>query len=62
MCPGKKLKWFKDHTHTSAQIQNIKKIVLTCWAETYKRNEETVPAAASAPRRGKVSVKFNFDF
>src|ERR1700679_2068930 len=64
MCPDKKLKWFKDHGHTPAQIRDIKKLVLTRWTETYKGDEGTVPAATSAPRarRGKVSVKFNCDF
>lgn len=62
MCPDKKLKWFKDHGHTAAQTRDIKKLVLTHWAETYKGDEGTVPAATSAPQRGKVSVKFNCDF
>jgi hypothetical protein len=62
MCPDKKLKWFKDHGHTAAQIRDIKKLVLTRWAETYKRDEETVPAATSAAQRGKASVMFNCDF
>ncbi|KAF8222956.1 hypothetical protein L208DRAFT_1227111, partial [Tricholoma matsutake] len=27
MCPDRKLKWFKDHGCTSAQIRDIKKLV-----------------------------------
>ncbi len=27
MCPDKKLKWFKDHGHSAAQIREIKKMV-----------------------------------
>ena len=45
MCPDKKLKWFKDHGHTMAQIQDIKKLVLTHWTETYRGDEGTVPGA-----------------
>jgi hypothetical protein len=63
MCPDKKLKWFKDHGHSAAQIRDIKKLVLTRWAETYKGDEGTVSAITSAPQRGKVSIiKFNGDF
>ena len=62
MCPDKKLKWFKDHGQTAAQIQDIKKLVLTCWTGTSKGDEGTVPAATSAPQRGKVSIKFNYNF
>ena len=54
MCPDKKLKWFKGHGHSAAQIRDIKKLVVTRWNETYKGNEEP-PPATEAPRRGKVS-------
>ncbi|KAF8232541.1 hypothetical protein L208DRAFT_1561799, partial [Tricholoma matsutake] len=36
MCPDKKLKWFKDHGQTEAQIQDIKKMVIEHWDKTYK--------------------------
>ena len=54
MCPDKKLKWFKDHGHSAAQIRDIKKLVVTRWNETYKGDEEPPPATESS-RRGKVS-------
>jgi hypothetical protein len=54
MCPDKKLKWFKDHGCSAAQIRDIKKLVVTRWNETYKENEEP-PPATEASRRGKVS-------
>lgn len=54
MCPDKKLKWFKDHGHSAAQIRDIKKLVVTCWNETYKGDEEPPPAPEPS-RRGKVS-------
>jgi hypothetical protein len=54
MCPDKKLKWFKDHGRSAAQIRDIKKLVVTRWNETYKGDEEPFPAT-EAPRRGKVS-------
>ena len=57
MCPDKKLKWFKDHGRTAAQIREIKKLVVTCWNETYKGDEEPVPAA-TAVQRGKASFTF----
>ena len=55
MCPDKKLKWFKDHGGTAAQIRDIKKLVVTHWNETYKEDEEPVPVVTEASRRGKVS-------
>jgi hypothetical protein len=58
MCPDKKLKWFKDHGRTPAQIRDIKKLVITRWNETYKGDEEPAPAATAVPQRGKVSVEF----
>jgi hypothetical protein len=27
MCPDKKLKWFKDHGHSAAQIRDIKNLL-----------------------------------
>ena len=44
MCPDKKLKWFKDHGRTSAQIRDIKKLVVIRWTETYK-DKKSAPAA-----------------
>jgi hypothetical protein len=58
MCPDKKLKWFKDHGHIAAQIQDIEKTVLTCWNESYKGDEEVLPPALAVPQRGKVSFAF----
>jgi hypothetical protein len=57
MCPDKKLKWFKDHGRTPAQIRDIKKLVTTRWTETYK-DEKSTPAATAPSRRGKVCYKF----
>jgi hypothetical protein len=57
MCPDKKLKWFKDHGRTAAQIRDIKKLVVTRWNETYKGDEGTEHLANVAPRRGKVHFK-----
>ena len=54
MCPDKKLKWFKDHGHSAAQIRDIKKLVVTRWNETYKGDEEPPPAPEPS-QRGKVS-------
>lgn len=54
MCPDKKLKWFKDHGRSAAQIRDIKKLVVTRWNKTYKGDEEH-PPATEAPQRGKVS-------
>jgi len=55
MCPDKKLKWFKDHGHSAAQIHEIKKMVTNRWNETYKGEEEVLPAPM--PHKGKVSVQ-----
>jgi hypothetical protein len=55
MCPDKKLKWFKDHGQTAAQIQDIKKMVIERWDETYKGEDSEALPPAPAPRRGKVS-------
>ena len=54
MCPDKKLKWFKDHGRSAAQIQDIEKLVVTRWNETYKEDEEPPPAPEFS-QRGKVS-------
>jgi hypothetical protein len=58
MCPDKKLKWFKDHGRNSAQIRDIRKLVITRWNETYKGEEESTPLAPADSRRGKVSSEF----
>ena len=55
MCPDKKLKWFKDHGQTAAQIQDIKKMVIECWDETYKGEDMEALPSAPASCRGKVS-------
>src|SRR5258708_1646355 len=36
MCPDRKLKWFKDRGHTTGQINDIHKLVINCWEESYK--------------------------
>jgi hypothetical protein len=36
MCPDRKLKWFKDRGHTAAQIEEIRKLVINRWVESYK--------------------------
>ena len=58
MCPDKKLKWFKDHGRTAAQIRDIKKLVVTCWNQTYKEDEKSTPAATALLRKEKVYYKF----
>jgi hypothetical protein len=35
MCPDRKLKWFKDHGRTSAQIRDIKRSVINHFKESY---------------------------
>lgn len=40
MCPDRKLKWFKDHGRTAAQIREIKKLVIRRWEESYQGVEE----------------------
>jgi hypothetical protein len=52
MCPDKKLKWFKDHGRTAAQVAEIKKLVIKRWDESYK------PTAASEPINAAVPVAF----
>ncbi|KAF8239893.1 hypothetical protein L208DRAFT_1015389, partial [Tricholoma matsutake] len=49
MCPDQKLKWFKDHGHTSAQIsghtsaqiRDIKKLVVNRFKESYAPAESS---------------------
>ncbi|KAF8229938.1 hypothetical protein L208DRAFT_1284496, partial [Tricholoma matsutake] len=41
MCPDRKLKWFKDHGRTSAQIRDIKKLVVTQFRESYTLAESS---------------------
>ncbi|KAF8220299.1 hypothetical protein L208DRAFT_1334727, partial [Tricholoma matsutake] len=41
MCPDRKLKWFKDHDCTSAQIRDIKKLVVTRFKESYALAESS---------------------
>ncbi|KAF8235725.1 hypothetical protein L208DRAFT_1104569, partial [Tricholoma matsutake] len=41
MCPHQKLTWFKDHGHTSAQIRDIKKLVVTRFRESYALAESS---------------------
>jgi hypothetical protein len=36
MCPDRKLKWFKDRGRTTAQIEDIRKLVINRWEESYK--------------------------
>lgn len=56
MCPDRKLKWFKDHKRTAAQIKEIKKMVITRWQESYRgvrvedenSEDETQPASGPA--------------
>ncbi|KAF8239996.1 hypothetical protein L208DRAFT_1235128 [Tricholoma matsutake] len=57
MCPDKKLKWFKDHGHTAAQIRDIKKTVLTHWNESYKGDEEVLPPALAAKSKWVVPTE-----
>ncbi|KAF8495270.1 hypothetical protein F5888DRAFT_1794991 [Russula emetica] len=40
MCPNRKLKWFKDHGRTAAQIKEIKKMVVKRWEESYYEGAE----------------------
>jgi hypothetical protein len=40
MCPDRKLKWFKDHGRTAAQIKEIKKMVIKRWEESYYQGAE----------------------
>ncbi|KAF9039869.1 hypothetical protein BJ165DRAFT_1351564 [Panaeolus papilionaceus] len=57
MCPDRKLKWFKDHGWTVAQIRDIKKLVIDTWKAKYKPSQVSsgvdsdTPAAAAADRR-----------
>ena len=49
MCPDQKLKWFKDHGRTSAQIRDIKKLVVTRFRESYALAESSDAHEDSAP-------------
>ncbi|KAF8219319.1 hypothetical protein L208DRAFT_1341409, partial [Tricholoma matsutake] len=58
MCPDRKLKWFKDHGRTSAQIRDIKKLVVNCFKESYApaessdAHEESALASATKSTHG----------
>ncbi|KAF8239296.1 hypothetical protein L208DRAFT_1184145, partial [Tricholoma matsutake] len=58
MCPDQKLKWFKDHGRTSAQIRDIKKLVVNCFKESYApaelsdAHEESALASATQSTHG----------
>ena len=41
MCPDRKLKWFKDHGRSAAQIRDIKKLVITRFKESYASAESS---------------------
>jgi hypothetical protein len=41
MCPDRKLKWFKDHGRTAAQIRDIKKLVVNRFKESYAPAESS---------------------
>jgi hypothetical protein len=49
MCPDRKLKWFKDHGRTSAQIRDIKKLVVNRFKESYAAAESSDAHEESAP-------------
>jgi hypothetical protein len=46
MCPDRKLKWFKDHGHSAAQIRDTKKLVINRWKESYQGTGDDVEAPA----------------
>lgn len=46
MCPDRKLQWFKDRGRTAAQIEDIRKVVVNRWSESYDAPSETETAAA----------------
>jgi hypothetical protein len=48
MCPDKKLKWFKDHGRTTAQIKQIKTLSIKRWDESYKPMDEAMPTSTTA--------------
>lgn len=50
MCPDKKLKWFKDHGRTAAQIKEIKKTVIKRWDESYKPKDMGPEIVDVAPK------------
>ena len=41
MCPDRKLKWFKDHGRTAAQIRDIKKLVVNRFKQSYAPAESS---------------------
>jgi hypothetical protein len=41
MCPDRKLKWFKDHGRTAAQIRDIKKIVIKRFKDSYAQDKDS---------------------
>jgi len=49
MCPDRKLKWFKDHGRTTAQIKEIKKMVIRRWEESYCGVEVETPGDETQP-------------
>ncbi|KAF8237846.1 hypothetical protein L208DRAFT_1130625, partial [Tricholoma matsutake] len=53
MCPDRKLKWFKDHGRTSAQIRDIKKLVVTHFRESYTLAESSDAHEESALSKNK---------
>jgi hypothetical protein len=48
MCPDRKLKWFKDHGGTAAQIRDIKKLVVNRFKESYPPAESSDAQEESA--------------
>lgn len=52
MCPDKKLQWFEDHGYDSEDVEEVRKLVINRWNESYKPEEgiREVAAAAAAPR------------
>jgi hypothetical protein len=53
MSPDKKMKWFKDHGRSAAEIRRIKKLVVDRWNKGYE-GEDMPPVAAQ--HQGKVSL------
>jgi len=51
MSPDKKMKWFKDHGRSAAEIRRIKKLVVDRWNEGY---EDIPPVAVQC--QGKASL------
>lgn len=59
MCPDRKLKWFKDRGRTAAQIEEIRKLVINRWEQTYKPLSEPQTSIPAAPRNVAVSAVGN---